>query len=57
MNEVEALKKEIRMLEGKRDRAAGTAAGWTALPLLNCKIADLKLALPIREPEGKKENG
>ena len=53
MSEVEALKKVLRGLVAQRDRAANIAGGWNAWGMLNCKIADLELALLIREPEEK----
>ncbi len=56
MSEVEALKKIIKGLRDQRYRAGRDTNGWTAWGILNCKIADLELALLIRQPEEKKES-
>ena len=58
MSEVEALRKVILTLRAKRDYVTqrGAQYGWNAWGMLSCKIADLELALLIREPEEKKES-
>ena len=59
MSEIEALEKVIAELKKDRNRVVAiaeydTATAWS---LLSCKIADLELALLLRESEEKKENG
>ncbi len=58
MSKTEALEKVIAELKKNRTRVLALAEydAATAWSLLSCKIADLELALLLREPEGKKEN-